>query len=209
MLQSQNNGGSASNCLIAVGANLPSPAGSVSQTVVVALGLLAASESVELRKQSRLFQTPAYPVGSGPDFVNAAVEIATDLPPDKLMALLHRIELQMGRTRTNRWEARVLDLDLLACGDLVLPDNAGFDHWMNMPEAQHSDTAPPQLILPHPRLHNRGFVLAPLADIAPAWMHPRRGQTVRQMLDQLPADDLAGIIPLAAQEGVPPDVHGK
>lgn len=196
MLQGQKSDGSASNCLIAVGSNLPSQVGSVADSIAVALELLAAEKAVELVAQSRFFQTPAYPAGAGPDFVNAAVSVATSLAPDQLLLRLHRIEAKLGRSRTTRWEARVLDLDLLACGDTVLPDRALLEHWMTMPETEQATAAPDQLILPHPRLQDRAFVLVPLADIAPDWRHPTLGKTVREMLAALPDSALDGITPL-------------
>ena len=196
MLQAQNNHNSAGICLIALGSNLPSPAGSVSESVTIALELLSQCESFDLLAQSRLFRTPAYPAGSGPDFVNAAARIATPDTPGEILAKLHGIEAKLGRTRKTRWEARMLDLDLLAIDDLILPDRAELDRWMALDTTEQQNQAPDQLILPHPRLQDRGFVLAPLADIAPGWVHPRLNLSVRQMLARLPAGDLAGIVPL-------------
>ncbi len=196
MLQAQSFQKSAVKCLVAIGSNLSSPARSVSESVAVALELLGASDMIELSAQSRMFRTPAYPPGSGPDFVNAACEVTTSLSPGALLDVLHSVEAELGRTRTNRWEARVLDLDLLACGDLVLPDSVVVDRWIALPQDAQMARAPDQLILPHPRLQDRGFVLAPLADIAADWMHPRLGLSVAEMLARLPAKDLDGIWPL-------------
>ena len=101
-------------------------------------------------------------------FVNAVAEVATDLGPEALLALLHSVEERFGRVRRERNEARVLDLDLLAFGDLV------------------TDT-PGGLVLPHPRLHLRAFVLLPLADLAPGWRHPATGRPIRELIAELPA----------------------
>ncbi len=91
---------------------------------------------------------------------------------------------------------RTLDIDLLAMGDSVLPDTKTQDSWRALaPEAQIR-TTPDQLILPHPRLQDRAFVLVPLADVAPDWVHPRTGLTVLQMLDALPAADREAVKPL-------------
>lgn len=91
---------------------------------------------------------------------------------------------------------RTLDIDLVALGDSVLPDGATQDAWRRLPPEAQVRTTPDRLILPHPRLQDRAFVLVPLADVAPDWVHPRTGQTVRQMLDALPAEDRAAVKPL-------------
>lgn len=178
-----------------MGGNQPSIRGSVVDTVRIALGLLV-GESVEVTAQSRLFQTPAYPPGSGPDFVNAAIEFNTTLSPGGLLDRLHEIERELGRTRSKRWEARVLDLDLLSYGDLVLPDAHTFQRWLDLPADQQASVAPDELILPHPRMHERGFVLVPLMDIAPDWVHPVLGLKVRQMQAALGSSETEGIVPL-------------
>lgn len=116
---------------------------------------------------------------------------------------LHRIEACFGRSRADgvRWQARPLDLDLIACGDLVLPDAKTQTEWRDLPPDQQSRIAPEQLILPHPRMQDRGFVLAPLAEIAPDWRHPLTGQTVVQMLAALDPADWADMQRLPVHTG--------
>ena len=104
-----------------------------------------------------------------PWYVNAVAEIATDLPADRLLALLHEVEGAFGRVRTVPNAARVIDLDLL--------DFRG----------EIASGGPGQAILPHPRLEGRAFVLHPLADLAPDWRHPRSGAPIRTLLAALPA----------------------
>ena len=192
VLQPQKNHVSLTKCLIAVGANLPSAAGGVLETARVAFRLLA-TDAVRLGAVSRFYLTPAYPAGSGPDYVNAAAQLETSLRPAALLAHLHRIEQHLGRTRRARWESRVLDLDLLDYGGLILPDLATYRHWAQLsPDVQRQAT-PEQLILPHPRLHERAFVLVPLMDIAPDWCHPVWGRSVADMLEQLDPQLLEGI----------------
>ncbi|GAD54222.1 LOW QUALITY PROTEIN: 2-amino-4-hydroxy-6-hydroxymethyldihydropteridine pyrophosphokinase [Limimaricola cinnabarinus LL-001] len=147
-------------------------------------------------RESRLWRSPAFPAGIGPDFVNAVMVLETERDADDLLAELHRVEAAFGRERQTRWGPRSLDLDLLALDDLVLPDLAAWSLWRDLtPEAQARET-PDRLILPHPRLQDRGFVLAPLAEVAPDWRHPVTGFDVTQMRDALPTAALDGVEPL-------------
>lgn len=140
----------AQRAFVALGANL----GDAAVTVVHALDALAALPGTRLVARSSLYRSS--PVdATGPDFVNAVAELSTDLPPQPLLAELQAIEQRFGRQRGARNAPRTLDLDLLLHGDSVL----------------HT----PRLTLPHPRLHLRAFVLAPLAEIAPALDLPGLG----------------------------------
>lgn len=180
--------------LIALGANLPSAAGSPQAALEDALFRLAA-RGIEVAARSRWWASPAFPAGSGPDYVNGAAALATGLSPSALLAELHEVEAELGRRRAGRWEARVCDLDLLAWEDLILPDAATQAKWRDLPAAEQARHAPRQLILPHPRLQDRGFVLAPLAEIAPLWRHPGLGASVAELLAALPVTALAGLRP--------------
>jgi len=162
-----------------------------------ALLLLAETGGITLLRRSRWYRTPAFPPGSGPDFVNGAAELTTTLAPQALLAVLHRVEAELGRQRPSRWAPRICDLDLIAIGDLVLPDRATLDRWMALDLGTAQSVTPPRLILPHPRMHERGFVLVPLAEIAPGWRHPATGRTAAEMRDALPPEELAAIRPLA------------
>ena len=145
---------------------------------------------------SRLYRTPCFPAGAGPDFVNAACAVQTNMPPDAILSQLHDIEAEFGRERIVRWGQRTLDLDLIAYGDLILPDVAAFHYWRDLPPELQAIQAPDRLILPHPRLQDRAFVLMPLADIAAGWVHPDNGQTVALMCDALPVADKAEVVAL-------------
>lgn len=183
--------------LVALGANLSSSAGLPADTLRMALKMMFDSGLIP-RIVSRFWRTPAFPAGSGPDYVNAAAAVATDSSPEQVLAILHEIEAELGRVRDGgRWQARGIDLDLIAIGDMILPHGDEQDRWRALPPDERARVAPDQLILPHPRVQDRSFVLAPLADIAPDWVHPRTGQSVTQMLSALPASSMAGVVPFS------------
>lgn len=149
---------------------------------------------MKLASVSKIYLTAAFPAGSGPDYANACAALRTSLPADELLGVLHRIEAEMGRHRDGtRWGTRPIDIDLLAMGETVAPDADFHDMWRALPLEEQMQKAPDRLVLPHPRLQDRAFVLLPLAEIAGGWRHPRIGLTVREMLGKLPASDLAGI----------------
>lgn len=171
-------------CLIALGSNLEFDGGGPADLLEEALGRLA-QRGLVIRACSRFFRTPAYPAGAGPDFVNAAAVLEAPFDALQVLAHLHGVEAEMGRTRAVRWGARTLDLDLVAVGDTVLPDAKTHQYWREMPLEQQKTAMPEELILPHPRLAERAFVLVPLLDVAPDWCHPVTGASIRQMHDAL------------------------
>ncbi len=126
-----------------------------------ALDSLSSNPQITISKLSSFYQTPAIGPGNQPDYINAVALLETQLEPLELLDLLQSIENQQGRVRTVRWGARTLDLDILLYNELV----------------EHSE----RLSLPHPRMHERGFVLAPLADIAPQLCLPN-GENIVQLL---------------------------
>ena len=183
--------------LVALGANLPFEGEPPDRTLLRATKALS-EEGLAVLALSRFYATPCFPAGAGPDYVNAAAVLDCGSEDDlaSILARLHEVEARFGRKRIQRWGMRTLDIDLLAVGDSVLPDPEAQDAWRNLALTQQMKAAPDQLILPHPRLQDRAFVLVPLADIAPDWVHPRTGQTVRAMLDALPQEDRDAVKPL-------------
>jgi 2-amino-4-hydroxy-6-hydroxymethyldihydropteridine diphosphokinase len=182
--------------LIALGANLPSPIGSPLATLQAALAALDV-RGLAVSAHSEWYRTPAFPAGSGPDYVNGAAVLGSPLDPHAVLAALHAVEQELGRQRSQRWGPRVCDLDLIASGDAVLPDAATARAWIGRDGARQMEV-PPGLILPHPRLQERAFVLRPLADVAADWRHPLLGVSVREMLAALPPTATAGISRLDA-----------
>jgi len=186
------------NCnrfLIALGANLGGSPGKNAEMIRAAIGMIERAE-ITATLTSGLWQTPAFPAGSGPDFVNACAQLESALAPQALLEVLHRIEAEMGRERGKRWAARVIDIDLLAAGAQMLPDRATLARWMALTPDEQMRLTPDALILPHPRLHERAFVLVPLAQIAPEWEHPLLKKTVRELEQALDPAARASIRPI-------------
>lgn len=171
--------------VLALGSNQAVDNAGSAEVLSMALAELEA-RGIAVVRRSQMYATPCFPAGAGPDYVNAAAVVRTDLTPADLLAVLHEVEAGLGRQRIARWAARTVDLDLIAYGQQVLPDRAGYLAWHDLALERQAQEAPAQLILPHPRMHERAFVLVPMRDVAPDWHHPVLGYSVRQMCDALP-----------------------
>jgi 2-amino-4-hydroxy-6-hydroxymethyldihydropteridine diphosphokinase len=158
--------------VIGLGANVTGPWGDPRRTVSRALEELDRGVT-RMRRASRLLMTAPLGRPNQPPFVNAVALIATHLPPEALMRRLHAIEHAAGRRRGIRWGPRTLDLDLL--------DYRGLIRTPSYP--MFGGKRP--LLLPHPGIAERVFVLQPLAEIAPDWRHPVNRRTARELLKRL------------------------
>ena len=171
--------------LIALGANKPTSKDDLTSTLERTIRLLNDQDDVDVIRVSRWYDTPAWPAGSGPDFVNGAAVLRSDLAPEHILQCLHMVEAILGRSRHTRWEPRVCDLDLIGAGSLVAPDAATVRRFMAMSAEKARHEIPDQLILPHPRMHERAFVVVPLQDVAPDWVHPILQKSVVELVANL------------------------
>lgn len=181
--------------LIALGSNATSRHGPPREIVARAMDAIDTGP-IRVVARSRPYRTPCFPAGAGPDYVNAAVLCETALSPGAVLDRLHEIEREFDRVRKERWASRTLDLDLLTMGERVMPDMETLRHWVELPLDRQRVEAPEGLVLPHPRIQDRAFVLVPAAEVAPDWRHPLLGQTLAEMRDALPEAERAEIVAL-------------
>jgi 2-amino-4-hydroxy-6-hydroxymethyldihydropteridine diphosphokinase len=153
--------------LLGLGANLPSDRyGPPLSTLSAALDALSV-DRVALVRRSHWYRSAPLPKLDQPSYVNGVAAVSTRLEPQELLLLLHHVEQRFGRVRRTLNEPRPLDLDLLDYQGLVVEQDCG-------------------LTLPHPRLHERAFVLEPLREIVPRWRHPVSGTSVDDLIARLP-----------------------
>jgi 2-amino-4-hydroxy-6-hydroxymethyldihydropteridine diphosphokinase len=158
--------------LIALGANVPSPRfGPPAKTLAAALAALEET-GVTVVACSRFYKSAPLPPSEQPWFVNCVASVDTAMGPEALLDALLAIERRFGRRRRERNAPRILDLDVLAYNNVTTGENK-------------------HLELPHPRMHERAFVLLPLADIAPEWRHPGNGEPLWALIEALPGDQMA------------------
>jgi 2-amino-4-hydroxy-6-hydroxymethyldihydropteridine diphosphokinase len=154
---------------IALGSNL----GDSLATLQGAIEILDYTPGITVKSHSSWYQTA--PVGPPqPDYINACAILEIDLEPQQLLEKLLEIEIKFGRQRREKWGPRTLDLDLLLYDHLILENS--------------------QLVLPHPRMTERAFVLVPLAEIAPNWVHPGSGIAITELLNSVECSGVRKLI---------------
>ena len=161
---------------IGLGANLGEPVAQVRR----ALAGVAELDEVEVLQVSRLYRNPPLGPKGQPWYINAVAQVRTRLTAEELLRALRRLETALGRVRGERWGPRIIDLDLLLYDGEVV------------------NTA--ELVLPHPEMHQRAFVLVPLAEIAPEAWHPGLKKSALQLLAELDPADREALKPISAEE---------
>ncbi len=160
---------------IALGANLPSQFGAPAQTLSRAVSVLE-KRDVEVIQRSSVWLTAPVPFDPDvPDYHNAVIAVQTDLVADDLLQLMLDIEEEFGRVRSYKNAPRLLDLDLIAYHDDVIKDGE-------------------RLIVPHPRMHERSFVISPLLELSKNWSHPVSGRNISELVQDIPEDQDAKIM---------------
>jgi 2-amino-4-hydroxy-6-hydroxymethyldihydropteridine diphosphokinase len=159
---------------VAIGANLPAASGQSARAACdwAASGLVAAT-GLRAACRSRWYSSAPVPASGQPRYINGVVRLEGNADPAALLAALHAMEAKAGRVRGARDAARTLDLDIIDMAGLVRET--------------------PDPVLPHPRAHLRAFVLLPLRDVAPDWVHPRTGAGIAALIAALPPQDIHAV----------------
>jgi 2-amino-4-hydroxy-6-hydroxymethyldihydropteridine diphosphokinase len=157
-------------CFIGLGSNLENP----QQQINTAIEDINTVENVQVVQRSSLYRSPPMGPQDQPDYINAVIEIETDLLAHDLLDSLQAIEQQHGRVRKRHWGERTLDLDILLYEQQVITDD--------------------RLTVPHPGIAERAFVIYPLAEIAADWTVPGKGQVI-SLVQDCPADGLEKLEP--------------
>ncbi len=153
---------------ISLGSNLGDRLGNIRKA-----SLMLKEKNAYIVASSEVFETHPWGVKDQPSFLNACLLIETEEPPRDLMLKLQSIESELGRVSRFRWGPREIDIDIIFMDGLAMNED--------------------DLVIPHPEMHKRAFVLVPLNQVAPEWIHPLLGKSVREMEMQIPKSDILRI----------------
>lgn len=179
-------------CLLALGSNLSY--GGMQPIDVIKAAIVALKDAgLDGVRVSAFYRTAPVPKSDQPDFINCAVTGWTDHNVMETLDICQSIEGLFGRDRAVRWGARTLDIDIINYGDQVYPS---LEEWHAVASNVSADTEMPKLVLPHPYMHKRAFVLKPLSDVVPLWSHPVYCRTADDLYSDLSVQDRAGVVPI-------------
>lgn len=169
--------------IIALGANLNGSFGSPIKTLKMCIKKLQENDVI-IEKKSSWYQSKAFPNPLDPPFVNRCLKVLTLLKPLDFLDLISNIETELGRKRKKRWESRVCDIDILSNNQKILPNLDKFNYWYKMELYNQIVIKPKELIIPHPRIQDRDFVLIPFCEIEENWIHPVFDKKIKLLLKE-------------------------
>ncbi len=177
-------------CWLALGSNLPY--GDIGPMQVIEDAIIALQDAgLDQANVSGFYRTEPVPKSDQPDFINCAVTGKISHKALKMLDICQSVEQSFGRDRSTRWGARTLDIDIINYDNQTYPS---IEVWRAVAENMDANTEMPKLVLPHPFMHQRAFVLKPLCDLAPGWRHPVYSRTAADLLSQQPEQDRASVV---------------
>ena len=177
-------------CWLALGSNLPYRGMEPLQVIDAAITALQ-DAGLDQVKVSGFYRTEPVPKSDQADFINCVLTSKTDYNALEILNICQLIEQSFGRDRSTRWGARTLDIDIINYDHQIIPS---IEEWRAAAEAVDANSELPKLVLPHPCMHKRAFVLQPLCDLVPGWWHPVCSRTAADLLSQQPEQDRVGVV---------------
>ena len=163
--------------ILSLGSNLSSKFGDRFKNLEIAMNYLE-GYGILIEKKSSFYETPSYPNMSDPKFINVIISVKTKLPPIDLMSVLIHIEEKLGRKRNKKNDPRTCDIDII-------------DYEQKIINFKYRDL---DLIVPHERMHSRNFVLFPLIEIIPNWIHPQTKENISDIIKKLSNEDRKSVL---------------
>lgn len=179
-------------CWLALGSNLPHGGLQPQQVIRSAITSLKKAGLNEV-KVSGFYRTAPVPRSNQPDFINCVIAGETNYSALEMLDICQSVEMSYGRERAVRWDARTLDIDIINFGQQVFPS---LDEWHVVANNMKASTNIPHLVLPHPFMHRRAFVLRPLCDLMPEWRHPVFGRSASDLLSDQGEQDRKHVEPV-------------